>query len=144
MAARPEPGQSAMTAKGGKGGFGNAYFKSSVNRAPRRANPGQDGEEMTIILRLKLIADAGLRAINFEIRTATSCPIGLIYPPAKTAKGRLAGSLSTSSPLSDDPSSSSSQQGPSSTGPPIRAFYRETESGHLWRRLASLRSRPMA
>src|SRR5690348_8225912 len=47
-----EPGQSAMIAKGGNGGFGNAYFKSSVNRAPRRANPGQDGEEMTIILRL--------------------------------------------------------------------------------------------
>jgi GTPase len=53
-------GQSALIAKGGNGGFGNAYFKSSTNRAPRRANPGQKGEEMTIILRLKLIADAGL------------------------------------------------------------------------------------
>src|ERR1700722_18725630 len=53
-------GQSARIAKGGNGGFGNAYFKSSVNRAPRRANPGQPAEEMTIILRLKLIADAGL------------------------------------------------------------------------------------
>ncbi|MBV9431261.1 MAG: GTPase ObgE [Hyphomicrobiales bacterium] len=53
-------GQSARVARGGNGGFGNAYFKSSTNRAPRRANPGQKGEEMTIILRLKLIADAGL------------------------------------------------------------------------------------
>ncbi|MBV9052363.1 MAG: GTPase ObgE [Hyphomicrobiales bacterium] len=53
-------GESVRIAKGGNGGFGNAYFKSSTNRAPRRANPGQPGEEMTIILRLKLIADAGL------------------------------------------------------------------------------------
>ena len=47
-------------AKGGNGGFGNAYFKSSTNRAPRHANPGQEGEERWIWLRLKLIADAGL------------------------------------------------------------------------------------
>ncbi|SDR24709.1 GTP-binding protein [Rhizobiales bacterium GAS113] len=53
-------GSRALIAKGGNGGFGNAYFKSSTNRAPRRANPGQTGVEMTIILRLKLIADAGL------------------------------------------------------------------------------------
>jgi GTP-binding protein len=53
-------GQRATIAKGGNGGFGNAYFKSSTNRAPRNANPGQPGEELTIRLRLKLIADAGL------------------------------------------------------------------------------------
>ncbi len=47
-------------AKGGNGGFGNAYFKSSTNRAPRHANPGIEGEERWIWLRLKLIADAGL------------------------------------------------------------------------------------
>ncbi len=55
-----EVGQRATIAKGGNGGFGNAHFKSSTNRAPRRANPGQLGEELTIRLRLKLIADAGL------------------------------------------------------------------------------------
>jgi GTP-binding protein len=55
-----EVGQTLCLARGGNGGFGNAYFKTSVNQAPRRANPGQVGIERTIWLRLKLIADAGL------------------------------------------------------------------------------------
>ncbi len=53
-------GQRYLLAKGGNGGFGNAHFKSSKNQAPRRANPGQEGEERWVWLRLKLIADAGL------------------------------------------------------------------------------------
>ncbi len=53
-------GQRFRLAKGGNGGFGNAYFKSSTNQAPNWANPGQEGEEKTIWLHLKLIADAGL------------------------------------------------------------------------------------
>jgi GTP-binding protein len=55
-----KPGDRVVLLRGGNGGFGNARFKSSTNQAPRRANPGQSGEEMTILLRLKLIADAGL------------------------------------------------------------------------------------
>ena len=53
-------GDRLRLARGGNGGFGNAHFKSSTNRAPRRANPGEVGEERWLWLRLKLIADAGL------------------------------------------------------------------------------------
>lgn len=55
-----EVGQRYRLAKGGNGGFGNLHFTTSTNRAPRRANPGLEGIDRTIWLRLKLIADAGL------------------------------------------------------------------------------------
>ncbi|WP_376087961.1 GTPase ObgE [Roseomonas sp. CCTCC AB2023176] len=55
-----EPGQRAILCRGGDGGHGNAHFKSSTNRAPRRADKGYPGEERAVWLRLKLIADAGL------------------------------------------------------------------------------------
>ncbi|MCJ7528996.1 MAG: GTPase ObgE [Methyloceanibacter sp.] len=55
-----KPGDRIVLLRGGNGGFGNTHFKSSTNQAPRHANPGQQGEEMNIWLRLKLIADAGI------------------------------------------------------------------------------------
>lgn len=54
------PGKRYLLLKGGNGGFGNAHFKSATNQAPRHANPGLEGEERTLWLRLKLIADIGL------------------------------------------------------------------------------------
>jgi GTPase len=55
-----KPGERHVLLKGGDGGFGNAHYKSSTNRAPRRGDSGWPGEERWIWLRLKLIADAGL------------------------------------------------------------------------------------
>jgi GTP-binding protein len=55
-----EPGQSAIVAKGGAGGFGNVHFKSSVNQAPTEHTPGGPSEERRLRLELKTIADAGL------------------------------------------------------------------------------------
>jgi len=55
-----EKGQRIVLLKGGDGGFGNAHYKSSTNQAPRHFTPGYPGEETTLWLRLKLIADAGL------------------------------------------------------------------------------------
>ena len=55
-----QPGKRVTLLRGGDGGFGNAHFKTSTNRAPRKATKGWPGEERWVWLRLKMIADAGL------------------------------------------------------------------------------------
>jgi len=65
-----EPDQRVVLLRGGDGGFGNTHYKSSTNQAPRRADPGWPGRELWVWLRLKLIADAGLKPAKAGFRIA--------------------------------------------------------------------------
>ncbi len=89
-----ESGEKIVLCKGGKGGRGNAAFKSPRNRAPIKCTPGREGEEREIELELKLIADVGL--VGFPnagkstfIKAATNVPVKIAPYPFTTLRPNL-------------------------------------------------------
>lgn len=83
-----------VVCEGGKGGKGNAFFKSSRNRTPQKATPGKEGEEKEIILELKLIADVGLVGLpnagkSTFLSEVTEVPVKIAPYPFTTLRPNL-------------------------------------------------------